>query len=101
MIRFHFFFLSPLSFAWSNIELLDSMLTDWMLHEEVNQTLPYLMLVSEFFFCTSMIGLLNLEHLATKFLSSVLFFRVYYDVASFARQSCFTVNNIPYPLFTT
>ena len=103
MIHLPLLFPGPLYFACSNIKHLDRMLTDWMLHEEVDWndtwTLLFVLFVSVFSLCAMMIGSLNFEHLAAKFIGSVIFLCMYCDVTPFGWRSRLTVKNIPYPFF--
>ena len=104
MIYLSLFFPSPLSLYCLNTEHFYSMLTDLMLHEEVDWsntcTLSYVLFVSVIIlFCAMMVGLFNLEHLATKLLVSVPFWYMYCDGTPFLGQSGLTVDKIPYPFY--
>ena len=102
IIHLCLFFPSPLSFACSNIEHLDIMLIDWILHKEVDcnntLTLSYVLLVYVIvFFLTMTIWFLKPEHLSTNFLGSVTFLCMYCDVTPFGKLTRLIVDNIPYP----
>ena len=52
-----------------------------------------------YFLFTVIIGSLNIEHLATKFLGYAPFLCMYFSGTPFGSLSRFNVDNIPYPFF--
>ena len=101
MIHFNFFFPSLIYFSWSNIKHLDSVFTDWMLHEEFDWSetwnLSYVLFVSDFFPSEPLLLACWILNTWQPMLYSLFF--MYCAGTPFGRQSRLTIYNIPHSFF--